>query len=78
MGTVPCRSCGKPIMFLITPKGHKMPVDSEGVEITQDDPHRTIILADGTTKKGVQSGEAGYTPHWQTCNEPVKFRRRKK
>lgn len=30
VSTMPCRACGRAIAFVLTPKGHRMPVDVAG------------------------------------------------
>lgn len=75
---IKCRSCGALIAFLMTPKGHRMPVDAEIQRAESDDPEKTIVTPGGQTKKGVLAGECFYVPHWQTCSDPKRFRRKDK
>ncbi len=73
---IKCRSCGALIAFLVTPKGHRMPVDAELKRADSDDPEMTVVTPGGQTKKGVEANEIYYVPHWSTCKDPKRFRRR--
>ena len=60
--TTPCRSCGAPIDFVITPAGKYMPVDPG---------KRVTIVTDGGEVR------SGLIPHWATCPTPEKHRKQK-
>lgn len=72
---IPCRKCGKPIVFVLTPKGHKMPCDPEPQLFENDEPKTVLVLDDGVSQHGVKKGDLGFIPHWATCSEPDSFRR---
>ena len=57
---VPCRSCGALIFFIITQKGHLVPVDAREI---------TIITREGETVRGHEC-------HFVTCPEAAKWRNR--
>lgn len=73
---IKCRTCGALIAFVVTPKGHRMPVDTPAVTAEADDESKTVVTLNGCTVKGVKAGEVYYVPHWSTCNDPKRFRRR--
>jgi len=53
-----------------------MPVDAELKRADSDDPEMTVVTPGGQTKKGVEANEIYYVPHWSTCKDPKRFRRR--
>lgn len=55
-----CHGCGAQIKFITMGSGRLMPVDPK---------QKTIITEDGDIVKG-------YTPHWSTCRQANKFRKR--
>ena len=73
-----CRSCGRPIIWTITTKGKRMPVDAN------PDPNGNIALdelADGTVRASVTGPspalitEPRYMSHFATCPEAARWRR---
>lgn len=60
-----CRSCGEPIVWLVTRNGKKMPVDLPD----QDDPRRDDIL------EATQFDPSYMTSHFQTCPEAPAHRK---
>ena len=56
-----CRGCGKPINFIETVNGQKMPVEVSGT---------TIITREGEVV-------SGFEQHWVNCPASDKFRRKK-
>jgi hypothetical protein len=60
--TLVCRGCGVYIEWVKTKSGKNMPVDPELV---------TIITKEGEVVRG-------YIPHWSTCPEANKFRKKGK
>lgn len=83
MQTGKCRACGASIVWIRTPRGKYMPCD-EGDKDMRLDPDGSTKLV--TIKGEVITGELvgsrdegnawGFTPHWQTCRSPQKFRKR--
>jgi hypothetical protein len=87
---VPCRSCGAPIRFIEVPtSGKKMPVDADRLtEFLLDEaglPRVILVTERGLTREGRRASLTtpgaepveGYTPHWATCTEPSRWRRRR-
>ncbi len=81
-----CRACGASIVFIGTPGGKSMPCDDYTVYYKQTpDGKETFITPNGETVKGERSNPQNedvtgiaYVPHWATCKNPDKFRRRGK
>ena len=84
--SIPCKSCGKSISFVQTPKGRHMPVDGDEPEtfyldMTVRGPDR-VVTHDGEVLTGRIVGASsdavttvkGYVPHWDTCPHAEKFR----
>ena len=73
-GTKFCVACGKPIVFITTVAGKKMPCDAmvRAYEPDADGPD-TIITKDGQTVRGrvlapaADGGKLGRIPHWASC-----------
>jgi len=74
-----CQSCGAPIIWTITAKNKRMPVDAEpdleGLLVLDEGP-------DGTVRSCVSSSlltslfqEVRYTSHFATCPEAARWRR---
>lgn len=69
-----CKACGKPIVFITTVAGKKMPCDAmvRAYEPDADGPD-TIITKDGQTVRGrvlapaADGGKLGRIPHWASC-----------
>ena len=59
----PCKLCGKPIIFVSMSSGRLMPCDADS-ETT------TISVATGETLRG-------FIPHWATCPDADKFRKKR-
>ena len=53
-----CRGCGKPVIWIRTKQGRKMPVDAEGVWILLDPKGDSFVTADGTITFGRKIGDA--------------------
>ena len=84
MSTAFCKACGKPIIWIRTTAGRMMPVDQKPVEyIPIQGGSRTFVTEEGSVVKGELpevEGEptaTGYIPHWSTCTNPRRFRRKK-
>lgn len=78
MKTDKCRSCGRPIIWTITSKGKRMPVDAE------PSPDGNVALdegPDGAVRASVTGPAPGlipeprYTSHFATCPEAARWRR---
>ena len=74
-GIVPCSKCGAMIRFITTKSRSQMPVEAEIDIIAFDQPRKVLILADGTTKKGVIAGDRGHEPHWGNCPGAAQFKK---
>ncbi len=71
-----CRECGKPIIFIRTPKGKLMPCDAQPVPYWRTNESGVLIYQlDGSSIKAMLSGHEsactgyGYRPHWASCTE---------
>lgn len=77
--TVPCQSCGAPMIWTVTEKGKRMPVDASpapaarGFRIEGDLTPGGSLLARFTAAP--QPGEALYQSHFATCPDAGRFRR---
>ena len=77
-----CRECGKPLYWVQTKAGKYLPCD-EGMTAYKKDPEGkdTLIAQDGSTircRLQFEGEPDGYArmPHWATCSNPDKFRRK--
>ncbi len=78
-----CKGCGKPILWIGTPGGKKMPCDPEPITYWQKakapgkvvTPNGEVISCEfeGDIQKATG---IGHRPHWATCKEARKFRNR--
>lgn len=80
-----CRSCGKRILWIKTKAGKSMPCDAEPVGYRYNSESRTkLVTPDGCVipcdivQDPAEAEGRGYVPHWSTCDNPNKFRRRAK
>lgn len=72
-----CRECGKPIIFIRTPKGKLMPCDAQPVKYWRAEPGQGVLIyqRSGRSERGVLTGlpslcaGSGYRPHWASCTE---------
>jgi len=60
----PCSSCGALIIWAMTPKGKRMPLDAR--------PEKRVVLG---AKTGLAHVLDAYTPHWATCPSAAKHRK---
>ena len=81
-----CRGCGKPVIWIRTTAGRKMPVDAEGVWIRLDPDGDSFVTADGNITFGKKIGDAWegeektalvFESHFATCPVGGQFRNRK-
>jgi len=70
MKPVPCRSCGAPLIWGVSPRGERVPVDAE--------PRKRITLWASRVPDAppLASIVDVYTSHWSTCPSPEAKRRR--
>lgn len=79
-----CKGCGQEIIWIMSPAGKVIPCDPEPVIYWQKPKAKGKVV----TKNGMviscdfegdmaKSTGIGYVPHWATCTEPERFRRRK-
>lgn len=71
---IPCRECGKPLIFIRTRAGKNMPCEAEPVLYWPDDAGPLMFYQrDGSYERGTVAGhpavpqESGYVPHWGRC-----------
>ncbi len=65
----PCRYCQKPIVFIETAKGRRMPCESGPCPGTDAAP---VLNESGELMKA----GIGYLPHWKQCTRGSKGKRR--
>ena len=78
-----CRSCGAPIIFITSTKGHRIPCDAEPVTYWQNQkgsakivtPNGEVIGADLEGDPQEATG-IGYISHFATCPNANTHRRR--
>lgn len=74
-----CRSCGAEIVWVLTEKGHRMPIDPEpcpkngNLEI--DDDGIASALRDDDIVRARFEGKALYLSHFATCPNAARHRR---
>ncbi len=71
---IPCRECGKPLIFIRTRAGKNMPCEAEPVLYWPDaDGPLLFYQRDGSYERGTLEGHpavpqgSGYVPHWGRC-----------
>ena len=77
-----CKYCSKPIIFLQTKKGAKMPCDSARVNYVPD-PNGKDVIYDAIGERAIgwimpapaDDTVKGYRPHWVTCTKVEAVRR---
>jgi len=74
-----CRSCGAEIVWLVTPKGHMMPVDpapaTDG-NVAIDDGIATVLSDDAIVVARLH-GRVLWLSHFATCPDAARHRRRR-
>lgn len=78
-----CRSCAAPILWTVTPKGARLPVDAPvdpagNVEIVAIDPDGTLrarVLPDGYVELSPEFAGERHVAHWATCPHADRWRR---
>lgn len=80
--TTVCRGCGKPIIWIRTHGGKKMPIDIDAVPFIADRSGTEIFVRrDGSVTVGRRAehqdnqAEIGYTSHFATCPKADAFRK---
>lgn len=78
-----CRACGKPIIWMKTKAGRTMPCDARLQLYWQsDEGSQRILTHAGELKRcelhGIpeEASGMGRTPHWGSCANPDRFRKR--
>lgn len=89
MKTVPCKGCGKPIYWVETEKGARMPLDPAPVEagriIVRMGPHMGQATAHAETAEETAArlrctepaARVAFVPHHATCPDADLFRKKK-
>jgi hypothetical protein len=79
-----CRGCGAPMIWTITRKGKKMPLDPEpvsramaGEKALLFEIHEPLPTGDRTPRAILTHAVEGHLSHWATCIESDQFKRRK-
>jgi hypothetical protein len=75
---VPCKSCGRPIIFAITAKGRRMPLDADPVAggnvlVTQEDEDLRAAVVDSASQPVTRPL---YRSHFVSCPNAARHRRR--
>lgn len=86
-----CSSCGRAILWVVTPAGHRMPLDASPVtRVARRPPEPTsagpqpvavVVTADGRTIRGyvvppgTPDAEDGRASHFATCPNAARHRR---
>ena len=83
-----CRGCGADIAFIKTVGGKSIPVDPDPVYFIQEEDNEKFVTEAGEVKRGkkahwrltlsAQQPEKGYRPHFATCPQADKFRKKNK
>lgn len=72
MNTVPCKSCRKPIRWVVTANGKRMPIDPA------PSTDGNLVLDDrGVAHFDWRPGRAKYVSHFATCPNAAQHRRRR-
>ena len=78
-----CRSCGAPIIFITSAKGHRMPLDAEPVTYWQKTGgNKKVVTPNGEVISCELEGDPqkatgiGYVSHFATCPNAKEHRRR--
>ena len=80
-----CKGCGAPLEWIDTAAGRSMPVDPEPVFIIEGDGLDRFVTDEGAVLLGRRARpeeerpglEVAFVPHWKTCPDAGRFRRRK-
>lgn len=78
-----CRACGAPIIWIKTASGKAMPCDAKPIVYRKEPGAKEkVVTPNGEVLSCVLDGPAeemtgiGYIPHWATCPQANKFRRK--
>ena len=82
-----CKACGREIIWIMSPSGKAIPCDVPAVTYRKVDKAKDkVVTLNGEVvsctfpfQNDVEyAPEAfGYVPHWATCTDPERFRRKK-
>lgn len=85
MSNTRCAACGKPITWMKTKAGKSMPCDSQLVQYWEDEngqdkviTHAGEIVRCSLQGPGDERTGLGRVPHWGSCTNPNRFRKRGK
>ena len=83
MKTYTCKGCGKPIVWIRTSGGKSMPCDAQAVAYKAEAGAKgKVVTPNGEVISCIFDGDPqemtgiGYVPHWSTCQQAEKFRKR--
>ena len=68
MANSKCKSCGADILWVITPKGKRTPLDAKKIRVA-------TLMNDDPPK--IEEVYEGYVSHWATCPTADKHRKAK-
>ena len=84
MNTSICRSCGAKLVYIQTASGKQLPCDAyPGYYTTKAGNSDRVVTKNGAVlsceivAKPENADGIGYRPHWSTCDNPNRFRKRK-
>ena len=77
-----CRACGAAVNFIMTPAGKWMITNTAQLSSADVKLGSRLVLEDGsvvTVSSKPREGyeQHGYIPHWATCSEPERFRKKR-
>ena len=73
--TTKCKSCGAEIFFVTNRNGKYMPLNAD-IEIS--DGTKTLWVDEQIEFGKLEAGRKGYSSHFSTCPDALKFRKEKK
>ena len=80
-----CKACGRDIIWIMSPAGKAIPCDPVAVPYRKAEKAKEkIVTLNGEVVSCVYDDDIehapqalGFIPHWATCTEPERFRRKK-
>jgi hypothetical protein len=73
----PCRSCGRPIIFIELESGRFNPCEPGLKTVQLEDEGKIAVLVIGGKKvRSPKAGDVGYVDHFPVCDHPELFRKK--